>query len=102
MAKNENTRMPAKINAFTAIIGTARGDSSFAILCLRLGLSFEPSFFAASILFLRSHIPIVVPILAGKNFEQRPERLTFQDRLDTLSEMRLSSVAEYVKWEMSK
>ena len=49
MAKNENTRMPAKINAFTAIIGTARGDSSFAILCLRLGLSFEPSFFAASI-----------------------------------------------------
>lgn len=37
MAKNENTRTPAKINEFTAIMGTARGvPSSFAILCLRL------------------------------------------------------------------
>jgi len=34
--KNENTRMPDKINAFTAIIGTARGDSTIAFLCLRL------------------------------------------------------------------
>ena len=52
--------------------------------------------------YLFSHIPIVVPVLAGKNFEKRPERLTFQDRLDTLSEMRLSGVAELVKWEMSE
>jgi hypothetical protein len=44
----------------------------------------------------------MVPILAGKNFEKRLERLTFQDRLDTLLKMRLSGVAELVKWEMSE
>jgi len=43
-----------------------------------------------------------VAVLAGKNFKKSPERLTFQDRLDTLLQMRLSGVAELVKWEMSE